>query len=176
MKSHGGPHCIISKIIQTQLSEAISDGATVIYGDGVMEHGGGLWCTPTVLTNISHKMRLMKEETFGPVIPIIAYQNIDEAIALANDTDFGLSAAVFCENQEEAIWIAERLIVGAISINDASLTSVVNDVEKNSFCYSGLGGSRMGDAGFTRFLRKRASLIQTAKPMSIDIFRESDVR
>ena len=175
---HIGPiiHAPQAKIIQTQLSEAISDGATVIYGDGVMEHGGGLWCTPTVLTNISHKMRLMKEETFGPVIPIIAYHNIDEAIALANDTDFGLSAAVFCENQKEAIWIAERLTVGAISINDASLTSVVNDVEKNSFCYSGLGGSRMGDAGFTRFLRKRASLIQTAKPMSIDIFRESDVR
>ena len=75
----------------------------------------------------------MKRRNLCPVIPIIAYHNIDEAIALANDTDFGLSAAVFCENQEEAIWIAERLTVGAISINDASLTSVVNDVEKNSF-------------------------------------------
>lgn len=121
-------------------------------------------------------MRVMKEETFGPIIPIVAYNTIEEAIALANDTEFGLSAAVFCEDQKEALWIAEKLAVGAISINDASLTSVVNDVEKNSFCYSGLGGSRMGDAGFTRFLRKRASLIQTTKPMSIDIFRESGDR
>ncbi len=79
---------------------------SINYGNGVMEHGGGLWCTPTVLTNISHKMRLMKEETFGPVIPIVAYHNIDEAIALANDTDFGLSAAVFCENQEEGMSVA----------------------------------------------------------------------
>lgn len=70
--------------------------------------------------------------------------------------------------------MAERLQVGAVSINDASLTGVVNDVEKNKFRFSGMGGSRMGPAGLTRFLRKRALLIQTAEPVAIQLFSDKD--
>ena len=104
----------------------------------------------------------MQEETFGPVIPIAAFNSTAEAIGLANDSCFGLSAAVFSADRDAAVAVAECLKVGAVSINDASLTGVVNDVEKNSFRLSGMGGSRMGPAGLTRFIRKRALLIQTA--------------
>ena len=61
-----------------------------------------------------------------------------------------------------------------VSINDASLTGVVNDVEKNSFPFSGMGGSRMGPAGLTRFLQKRALLIQTAEPAAIQFCSDKD--
>ena len=64
-------------------------------------------------------------------------------------------------------------MVGAISINDASLTGIVNDVEKNSFRSFGMGGSRMGSARPTRVLRKRALLIQTGEPASVQLFSDT---
>ena len=118
-------------------------------------------------------MLIMQEETFGPVIPVVIYGDAEEAVALANDSTFGLSAAVFSADADAAKVVAERLQVGAISINDASLTGIVNDVEKNSFRFSGMGGSRMGPAGLTRFLRKRALLIQTGEPAAVQLFSDT---
>jgi acyl-CoA reductase-like NAD-dependent aldehyde dehydrogenase len=158
--------------LQKQLDDAVAKGARVLCGGRIERHGGGQWCLPTVLENVSDDMLLMREETFGPLIPLISFHSVDEAIRRANDSEFGLSAAVFAADVDEAADIAEHLQVGAVSINDASLTGIVNDVEKNSFCLSGIGGSRMGDSGFYRFLRKRALLMQSAPAMSIDIFSE----
>jgi acyl-CoA reductase-like NAD-dependent aldehyde dehydrogenase len=118
-------------------------------------------------------MLIMQDETFGPVIPVVEYTDIEEAITLANDSRFGLSAAVFSADEAAAKSVAERLQVGAVSINDASLTGIVNDVEKNSFRFSGMGGSRMGPAGLTRFLRKRALLIQTGEPAPVQLFSDT---
>ena len=161
--------------IQAQLDDAVARGARILCGGRIERHGGGRWCLPTVLEDVSDEMQLMREETFGPLIPLIPYDSSDEAIRRANDSEFGLSAAVFAGTEDEAIAIAEQLEVGAVSINDASLTGIVNDVEKNSFRLSGLGGSRMGDSGFRRFLRKRALLIQTAEAAPITLFSEGQV-
>jgi acyl-CoA reductase-like NAD-dependent aldehyde dehydrogenase len=106
-------------------------------------------------------MKLMSEETFGPILPVMAFQTPDEAIALANDSAYGLSAAVFAGEENEALEIARHLDAGAISINDAALTALIHEGEKHSFKFSGLGGSRMGAAGFLRFIRKKAFLIKT---------------
>ena len=102
-----------------------------------------------------------------PVLPVMPFDTVDEAVALANDSQFGLSGAVFTADREEGEAVASRIRAGAVSINDASLTVMVNDVEKNSFCLSGMGGSRMGDAGFTRFFRKQAILYQSAPAASL---------
>jgi acyl-CoA reductase-like NAD-dependent aldehyde dehydrogenase len=161
--------------IQAQLDDAVARGARILCGGRIERHGGGRWCLPTVLENVSDEMQLMREETFGPLIPLIPFDSSDEAVRRANDSDFGLSAAVFAGTEDEAIAIAEQLEVGAVSVNDASLTGIVNDVEKNSFRLSGLGGSRMGDSGFRRFLRKRALLIQTAEAAPITLFSEGQV-
>ena len=125
-----------------------------------------------MLTDVTHDMLIMQEETFGPVIPIIKVSSATEAVKLANDSQFGLSGAVFSSDITAAQTLASQLEVGAVSINDASLTGVVNDVEKNSFKLSGLGGSRMGLAGLTRFLRKRAILTQTAEPARVTLYSE----
>ena len=158
--------------IQAQVDDALAQGATCLLG-GKPVRKGGIWYPPTVLTGVTHDMLIMQEETFGPVIPIIAFKEIEQAISLANHSTFGLSAAVFSADRDAAMAVAERLEVGAISINDASLTGIVNDVEKNSFRGSGMGGSRMGPAGLMRFLRKRALLIQTAEPAAIQLFSDS---
>lgn len=156
-----------AEIIAAQLADAVSKGARILTGGRIENHGGGSWLRPTVVTGVTHDMALMTEETFGPVIPVLAYDKVDEAVRLANDSVYGLSAAVFGD-EAEALEVARRLNVGAVSINDAALTTEVFDAEKNAFNLSGLGASRMGPSGLMRFLRKKALLIQhgTAKDMS----------
>jgi acyl-CoA reductase-like NAD-dependent aldehyde dehydrogenase len=148
-------------IINEHLQDAIDKGAVIHCGGKVEELGGGWWCRPTVITEVNHSMKIMTEETFGPIMPIMPFSTIEEAINLANDSIYGLSAAIFAEPPELALEIGMQIDVGAISINDAGLTAIMHEGEKNSFKFSGLGGSRMGAAGLKRFLRKKAFLIKT---------------
>ncbi len=148
-------------IINEHLQDAVEKGAVIHCGGKVEKIGGGWWCHPTVITEVNHDMKLMNEETFGPIMPIMSFSKVEEAIELANDTYYGLSAAVFAESREEALEIARQIDAGAISINDAGLTEMMHEAEKNAFKFSGLGASRMGASALTRFIRKKAFLIKT---------------
>lgn len=148
-------------IINEHLQDAVEKGAVIHCGGEVEEIGGGWWCHPTVITEVNHDMKLMNEETFGPIMPIMSFSTVEEAIELANDTYYGLSAAVFAESRDEALEIARQIDAGAISINDAGLTGMMHEAEKNAFKFSGLGASRMGASALTRFIRKKAFLIKT---------------
>jgi acyl-CoA reductase-like NAD-dependent aldehyde dehydrogenase len=159
-------------IIAEHLQDARAKGAEVATGGEIETHGGGRWLRPTVLTGVDHRMRVMSEETFGPVIPVMAFDDTEEAIRLANDSEFGLSAAVIGE-EREALAVARRLEVGAVSINDGGLTTEAFDAEKNSFRFSGLGPSRMGPSGLMRFLRRRALLIQRGTPKDMSALDEA---
>ncbi|WP_228027949.1 aldehyde dehydrogenase family protein [Costertonia aggregata] len=159
--------------IQEQIDDAVAKGATILTGGKVENIEGGLWCAPTVLTNVTHDMDVMVEETFGPLIPIMSFSTDDQALEWANDSIFGLSASVFSKDRDKALAIASQIEAGAISINDGSLTNKVYDAEKNSFKESGINGSRMGDAGFLRYFRKKAILIQTAYPETMANFEEN---
>ncbi len=163
-----------AEIIADHLSDAVAKGATILCG-GTIENHGGLWLRPTVVTNVTHDMKLMTEETFGPVIPVMPYETLDEAVVLANDSDFGLSASVIGEDLEEAEFVARRIEVGAISINDGGLTTEVFDAGKNAFKLSGLGESRMGKSGITRFLREKALLFRKGTAKGLDSLDESQV-
>lgn len=162
-------------IIAGQLDEAVAKGATILCGGVVEHHGGGKWLRPTVVTDVSHDMQLMKEETFGPVIPVMPYDTLDEAVALANDSDFGLSACVIGEDIEQAESVARRIDAGAISINDGGMTTEVFDAGKNAFKLSGLGESRMGMSGITRFLRQKALLFRKGAARGLESLDESQV-
>jgi acyl-CoA reductase-like NAD-dependent aldehyde dehydrogenase len=151
-------------IIDAHLDDALARGAVIRCGGKTGAHGGGRWCPATVVTGVDHTMQLMTEETFGPITPVMAFRTVDEAVALANDSAFGLSGAVFAGSVDEAVAVAKRIRAGGMSINDGSLTRETYEAEKNSFGYSGLGGSRMGDAGLLRFVRRQALLIQTGTP------------
>ncbi|HEY9744245.1 MAG TPA: aldehyde dehydrogenase family protein [Coleofasciculaceae cyanobacterium] len=148
-------------IIAEHLSDAVDKGAVVHCGGLIEELDGGLWCRPTVLTQVNHSMKVMTEETFGPIMPVMPFSTVEEAIALANDTIYGLSAAVFADTQAEALEVAHHIDAGAININDAGLTAIMHEAEKNAFKFSGMGGSRMGAAALKRFMRKKAFLIKT---------------
>ena len=148
-------------IIAAHLEDAVAKGAVAHCGGAVEELDGGLWCRPTVLTQVDHSMLVMTEETFGPIMPVMSFSTLEKGLALANDTSFGLSAAVFAGSETEALEVARCIDAGGVSINDAGLTSLIYDGEKNAFKCSGLGGSRMGLAAFKRFMRKKAFLIKT---------------
>jgi len=148
-------------IIRDHLLDALEKGAVVRCGGKVEDKDGGWWCHPTVLTQVNRTMKVMTEETFGPIMPVMPFSTVEEAINLANDTIYGLSAAIFAAEEREALAVARQIDAGAISINDAGLTALIYEGEKNSFKYSGLGGSRMGAAALMRFLRKKAFLVKT---------------
>jgi succinate-semialdehyde dehydrogenase / glutarate-semialdehyde dehydrogenase len=148
-------------IISDHLLDAVEKGAVIHCGGVIEDLGGGWWCRPTVLTQVNHSMKVMTEETFGPLMPIMPFATVEQAISLANDSMYGLSAAVFAESEAEALEVAQYIDAGAISINDAALTAIMHEGEKNAFKFSGLGGSRMGAAAIKRFTRKKAYLIKT---------------
>lgn len=161
-----------AKKVAAQIDDAVLKGAKVLSGGRIERHGGGYWLAPTVLTDVTHDMEVMVEETFGPVLPVMAYDTIEQAIDLANDTVFGLSAAVFAKDIEAAMKIGQHIHAGAISLQDGALTGLYYEAGKQSFGQSGLGPSRMGADGFLRFFRKRAFIANTVAPLTLDDFKE----
>jgi succinate-semialdehyde dehydrogenase / glutarate-semialdehyde dehydrogenase len=159
-------------IIQAQLQDAYAKGARALTGGKVETHGGGLYCRPTILVDVTHDMAIMQEETFGPILPVMAFDTPEEAVQYANDSIFGLSGAVFAATIEEAERVGTQLKVGGVSLNDAALTSMIWEAEKSSFKLSGLGASRMGASGLLRFYRKQALLRQHGAPAPLSAFAE----
>ncbi|MEH2043266.1 aldehyde dehydrogenase family protein [Nostoc sp.] len=147
-------------IISDHLLDAVEKGAVIHCGGVIEDFGGGWWCRPTVLTQVNHSMKVMTEATFGPIMPVMPFSTVGEAVSLANDSIYGLSAAIFA-SETEALEVAYQIDAGAISLNDAGLTAIMHEGEKNPFKFSGLGGSRMGAAALKRFMRKKAILIKT---------------
>ena len=167
---HIGPFTFAPQaaIVARHLADAVAKGAKVLTGGEVQNLGGGLYMRPTVLTNVTHDMTVMRDETFGPVIPVMAYSTIDEAIALANDSEFGLTASVVARDEEEALPIARRINAGAVFIQDTFLTfAKMRTVGTNSFGVSGLGGSRTGPESILRFVRRKALMTQHGKVADI---------
>jgi aldehyde dehydrogenase (NAD+) len=144
----GDPHemgnCIGPVINQTQLDkirsqvdDAVAEGATILCGG----KNNGLYFEPTVLGNVTRSMRVFREETFGPVAPIIRASSDDEAVEIANDSDYGLSSGVMTRDEQRGLSIAQRLRTGMSHINDCS----VNDEPHVPF--GGIGASGVGRHG-----------------------------
>jgi acyl-CoA reductase-like NAD-dependent aldehyde dehydrogenase len=158
-------------VVAAQLADARAMGATILTGGEIETLGGGKYLRPTVITGVTADMSVITEETFGPVIPVTVFDDVEDAICLANDSIYGLSAAVIGD-VEEAERVGARLEAGAISINDGSMTAAVWDAENASFKLSGMGPSRMGSAGLTRFFRTRALIRQNGTAATISAYGE----
>lgn len=114
---------VVSKEAQDRVYDYIESGkqeATLLIGGGRVEsEDKGYYVEPTVFTKVDNKTKIAQEEIFGPVLSIITYNDVDEAIEIANDTTYGLYGAVFGENDEEAYDVAKKLRTGSIVINGA---------------------------------------------------------
>jgi acyl-CoA reductase-like NAD-dependent aldehyde dehydrogenase len=116
------------------------EGATVAIGGGVpegSEFDRGFWIAPTILTDVTNDMRVAQEEIFGPVLSVIRYSDEDEAVRIANDTIYGLSAAVWSQDYERALEIAYRLRAGTVWVNDVHMINPESPF--GGFKQSGLG-------------------------------------
>jgi len=163
-----------AEVVAEQIGDAIAKGARLLCGGQIEDHGGK-WLRPTVLVDVTHDMKVMTEETFGPVIPVMPFDTVEQAIDLANEGVFGLSAGVIAGTLEEAEAIGRRIDAGGISLNDGSLTAMCHEMEKHSFKLSGMGGSRMGAAGYTRFFRRKVLIRQHGQPATMANIAESNL-
>ena len=129
---------------------------------------GSVRVRPTVLTHVTHDMLIMRDETFGPCIPVMAYTDTEDAIRLANDTEFGLTASVIAGDAEEAKAIGERINAGGIFLQDTFLTfAKLRTFGTDSFGASGYGAPRIGPESLRRFLRRKSLMVQHGEPADI---------
>lgn len=155
-------------IVAEHLRDALEKGARIVEGGFPFVNGGADYMRPTVLVGVNDSMRILREETFGPVVPVAVYRTIDEAVALANSTEYGLSASVFAGTIEEAEAIAERLEAGTVSVQDTCLTTFKGrDIGNDSYGSSGLGGDRTGPRTILRYVRKKSILTNHGVPLSL---------
>jgi succinate-semialdehyde dehydrogenase/glutarate-semialdehyde dehydrogenase len=105
--------------VDRHLKDAVSKGAEILVGGGrAGDFPTDLYYQPTVIDRVSREMLLNREETFGPVAPVLTFSDVDEAIALANDNDLGLVAGVFTQSMEQAIYMADQIECGIVNINE----------------------------------------------------------
>jgi acyl-CoA reductase-like NAD-dependent aldehyde dehydrogenase len=167
---HIGPFTFAPQadIVMRHIADAKAKGAKVLTGGEIENIGGGLYMRPTVLTGVNHNMEIMQDETFGPCIPVMAYGDAEEAIRLANDTHFGLTASVIAGDAEEAKAIGKRINAGGIFLQDTFLTfAKLRTFGSDSFGWSGYGAPRIGPESLRRFLRRKSLLTQTGDPADI---------
>ena len=110
------------EIIETHMEDAIAKGARIRVGGRRNPNLDGLFYEPTVLTDVTHDMQIMVDETFGPILPIMRVKDEEEALRLANDTRYGLGATVWTSDDFKATKIAKQLESGSVCINDMTVT------------------------------------------------------
>ena len=130
------------EIVVDLIEDAVASGATKLYG-GPTEVAGlsGKFVAPTVLTGVTHEMRIMREEVFGPVLPIVVVDSEQEAIDLANDSEFGLGASVWTKDRQRGARVARRIESGMVWVNDHSFSHGACQCAWGGVKDSGLGRS-----------------------------------
>jgi len=132
----------LDKVV-SHVEDAVSQGAQVKTGGRVL---GGLMYAPTVLTGVRPGMRILEEETFGPVAPVVPFESEDEAIRWANDTDYGLAAYLWTKDLSRAFRVAEALEYGIVGVNDPVPSAMGANLPFGGYKNSGIGreGGRWG--------------------------------
>jgi acyl-CoA reductase-like NAD-dependent aldehyde dehydrogenase len=118
--------------------------------------GPGTFYQPTVLVDVDHSMLCMTEETFGPTLPIMRVTTVGEAVRLANDSPYGLSAAVFSKNVQRAKDVAVELDCGAVNINDVISNLMCTTAPMGGWKTSGMGARFGGVDGLRKYCRQEA--------------------
>ena len=132
------------RTVEEHVRDAVERGAQVVTGGGRgrvgdVERTEGIFHEPTVLTGVDHTMLVMREETFGPLLPLMKFKTDDEAIGLANDSQFGLTASVWTRNLSRGRRVASRIEAGTVMINEVLYTHGIAQTPWGGVKQSGLG-------------------------------------
>jgi acyl-CoA reductase-like NAD-dependent aldehyde dehydrogenase len=144
-------------IVDAHVRDAVDKGATVLTG-GHAKTGPGRFYEPTVLVGVNHDMRIMREETFGPTLPIMKVRDAEEGIRLANDSEFGLQASVWTKDVERGEQLARRVEAGVVCVNDAQINYTALNLPMGGWKASGLG-SRHGANGIRKYCKVQSLLV-----------------
>ncbi len=142
--------------LTAQRDDALQRGATVVAEAGVPA-GVGTFFPPTVLANVAPDSRVLREETFGPLLPVVKVRDADEAVALANASEFGLSASIWSRDTARAARLAGALEAGTVAINDVVVVAGMVDVAHGGVKHSGLGRTH-GMAGLEECVQTRTTV------------------
>jgi len=127
------------KIVQTHVEDAIAAGARLLAGGKTLPQLGANFYAPTILADVKHSMRIMREETFGPVLPVRSFRSEDEAVALANDSEFGLAASVWTRNRKRGEALAAKIEAGTVMVNDMISCFGISEAPHGGIKSSGIG-------------------------------------
>jgi acyl-CoA reductase-like NAD-dependent aldehyde dehydrogenase len=150
------------EIVESHVKDAVEKGARVEVG-GHRGPGPGRFYEPTVLTGVTHEMRCMREETFGPTVPVMKVADVDEAVRMANDSEYGLQASVWTKDVAKGEAIARRVEAGAVCVNDALTNYAAFGAPMGGWKTSGVG-SRHGANGIRKYCRTQTILSQRFAP------------
>jgi acyl-CoA reductase-like NAD-dependent aldehyde dehydrogenase len=144
-------------IVDEHVRDAVAKGAKVLTGGhGRSEHGR--FYEPTVLVDVDHSMKCMREETFGPTLPIMKIENAEEGVRLANDSDYGLQASVWTSDIDRGEALARRVQAGVVCVNDAQLNYTALNLPMGGWKSSGIG-TRHGSAGIRKYTKVQSLLV-----------------
>ncbi len=137
--------------VASHVEDAVAKGATVLTGGKARSDLGPAFFEPTVLEGVTKEMLAGRTETFGPVVGLYRYRTVDEAIKLANDTDYGLNASVWGGDIARAEAIAEQIESGNVNINDALATAYASKATPSGGVKNSGVGARHGDQGLLKY-------------------------
>ncbi|MGA5461830.1 aldehyde dehydrogenase family protein [Mycobacterium sp. NPDC050041] len=143
-------------VTERHVEDAKTKGARALTGGERPAGGEGSFYPPTVLVDVDHSMMCMTEETFGPTLPIMKVSSVEEAVRLANDSPYGLSASVFSKDVERGKAVALQLDCGAVNVNDVISNLMCTTAPMGGWKTSGIGARFGGADGLRKFCRQEA--------------------
>jgi len=148
------------EVVERHLADAVAKGARVLTGGARRGDGPGGFFEPTVVAGVDHSMQIMREETFGPVIPVMAVRDAEAAIAYANESVYGLSASVWTTDVRRGIALAQRLETGNACVNECVLSAGIPALPFGGVKQSGVGTRHGGAEGLRQFCVRQAILVE----------------
>ena len=127
------------RIVEAHVEDARARGARVLAGGTRLPELGANFYAPTVLAHVTHEMRIMREETFGPVLPVMATEDDDEAVGLANDSEYGLAGSVWTRDAKRGERLARRIHAGTVMVNDVISCFGISEAPHGGVKASGVG-------------------------------------
>jgi acyl-CoA reductase-like NAD-dependent aldehyde dehydrogenase len=146
-----------AEIIEDHVSDARDKGARILTG-GKLKDGPGRFYEPTVMTDVDHSMKVMTEETFGPVLPIMKVRDAEEGVRMANDSRYGLNSSVFTKDIAKGERIADQIEAGSTTVNDCCTNYAAQELPFGGWNESGIG-ARHGAPGIRKYCKTHAVLV-----------------